>query len=79
MFSVIRNVSLGMIFGLGLVACGDDDKASMSASSDAAPAAAAPAAPAPASSGDDIFSSLNIEKAEGVIYQDEMYAGWPYN
>lgn len=80
MYSVIRNVSLGMIFGLGLVACGDDDKASMPASSDSAsaPAAAAPAA-APASGGDDIFSSLNIEKAEGVVYQDEMYSGWPYN
>ena len=77
MFSVIRNISLGMILGLGLTACGDDDKAMPAADdSAAAPAAAAAAA---ASGGDDIFSSLNIEKAEGVIYQDEMYAGWPYN
>ncbi len=78
MFSVIRNISLGMVFGLGLVACGDDDKASMSASSDAATAPAAAAAMS-ASSGDDIFSSLNIEKAEGVIYQDDIYSNWPYN
>jgi len=77
MFSVIRNISLGMILGLGLTACGDDDKAMPAANDSAAAPAAAPAAPA--SDGDDIFSSLNIEKAEGVIYQDEMYAGWPYN
>ena len=77
MFSVIRNISLGMILGLGLTACGDDDKAMPAADDTAAAPAAAPAAPA--SGGDDIFSSLNIEKAEGVIYQDEMYAGWPYN
>jgi hypothetical protein len=76
MFSVIRNISLGMILGLGLTACGDDDKA-MPAANDTA-AAPAPAA-APASGEDDIFSSLNIEKAEGVIYQDEIYANWPYN
>ena len=66
-----------MILGLGLTACGDDDKAMPAADDSAAAPAAAPAAPA--SGGDDIFSSLNIEKAEGVIYQDEMYAGWPYN
>lgn len=78
MYSVIRNVSLGMIFGLGLVACGDDDKAMPAATVEKAMPAAAPAA-APAASGDDVFSSLDIEKAEGVIYQDEMYAGWPYN
>lgn len=75
MYSVIRNVSLGMIFGLGLVACGDDDKAMPAASADKA----MPAAAAPAASGDDIFSSMNIEKAEGVVYQDEIYANWPYN
>ena len=78
MYSVIRNVSLGMIFGLGLVACGDDDKAMSAASGDkATSAASAPAAPA--ASGDDIFSTLDIEKAEGVVYQDEIYANWPYN
>ena len=77
MFSVIRNISLGMILGLGLTACGDDDKAMPAANDSAAAPAAAPAAPA--AGGDDIFSSLNIEKAEGVVYQDEMYAGWPYN
>ncbi len=77
MFSVIRNISLGMILGLGLTACGDDDKAMPAANESAAAPAAATAAPE--SGGDDIFSSLNIEKAEGVVYQDEMYAGWPYN
>ncbi|MFT5132813.1 MAG: hypothetical protein ACI9SC_001281 [Gammaproteobacteria bacterium] len=77
MFSVIRNISLGMIFGLGLVACGDDDKAMPAASADKAMPAATAAAPT--ASGDDIFSSMNIEKAEGVVYQDEIYANWPYN
>ncbi len=77
MFSVIRNISLGMILGLGLTACGDDDKA-MPAANDSAAAAPAAATPA-ASGGDDIFSSMNIEKAEGVVYQDEIYANWPYN
>tara|TARA_R110000782_G_scaffold38740_2_gene90584 strand:+ start:220 stop:438 length:219 start_codon:yes stop_codon:yes gene_type:complete len=72
MFSVVRNITLGMILGLGLVACGDDDKAIPAANdSVAAPAAAAPTtAPAPL---------MEIEKAEGVIYQDEIYANWPYN
>ena len=79
MYSVIRNVSLGMIFGFGLVACGDDDKAMPAASADKAMPAASASAAAPAAGGDDIFSSLNIEKAEGVIYQDEIYANWPYN
>jgi hypothetical protein len=77
MFSVIRNISLGMILGLGLTACGDDDKAMPAANDSAAAPAAASAAPA--SGGDDIFSTMNIEKAEGVIYQDEIYANWPYN
>jgi hypothetical protein len=77
MYSVIRNVSLGMIVGLGLVACTDEDKTTMSAPAESAPAATATATPA--SGGDDIFSSMKIEKAEGVIYQDEMYANWPYN
>ncbi len=74
MYSVIRNVCLGMIFGLGLVACGDDDKAAMSA-----PASSAAPAAMPASGGEKATSSMKIEKAEGVIYQDEIYANWPYN
>lgn len=80
MYSVIRNISLGIILGLGLVACGDDDKAKPAAAQKATPSAA-PAAPAaaPAASGDDIFSTMDIERAEGVIYQDDIYAGWPYN
>ncbi|HIF51560.1 MAG TPA: hypothetical protein EYQ42_08570 [Thiotrichaceae bacterium] len=24
-------------------------------------------------------SAMDMEKAEGVIYQDEIYANWPYN
>ncbi len=76
MYSVIRNVSLGMILGLGLIACGDDDKTTMTA-----PAAPAPAATpaAPASGGGEASSAMKIEKAEGVVYQDEIYANWPYN
>lgn len=74
MYSVIRNVSLGMIFGLGLVACGDDDKATMSA-----PAPAAAPAAMSASGDEKATSSMKIEKAEGVVYQDEIYANWPYN
>jgi hypothetical protein len=72
MYSVIRNVSLGMILGLGLIACGDDDKTTMTA-----PAAATPATPA--SGGGEASSAMKIEKAEGVVYQDEIYANWPYN
>ncbi len=78
MYSIIRNASLGMLFGLGLVACGDDDKATtMPTPIESTPAPTTNAAPA--SGGDDIFSKLDIEKAEGVIYQDEIYANWPYN
>ena len=74
MYSVIRNVSLGMILGLGLIACGDDDKTTM-----AAPAAPAATPAAPASGGGEATSTMKIEKAEGVVYQDEIYANWPYN
>lgn len=59
-----------------LSACGGDDADTTSAS---APAAKSEPAAMPASGGDDIFSSMDIEKAEGVIYQDEIYANWPYN
>ncbi len=76
MFSVIRNISLGMIVGLGLIACGDDKATSAANDPVAAPSGSVMA---PVESVDDIFSSLNIEKAEGVTYQDEIYANWPYN
>ena len=68
-----RNIYLTFFFCLGLSACSGDDSGS-------APAQQAAATEAPAameeSSGFDINS---IEKAEGVIYQDEIYANWPYN
>ena len=76
MFSVIRNISLGMIVGLGLIACGDDKAAS---STNVTASAPTDSVTTPVESVDDIFSSLNIEKAEGVTYQDEIYANWPYN
>jgi hypothetical protein len=78
MHSIIRNMSFGMVLGLGLVACGDDDKATMLAPAAIEPAVSDTAA-APASDSDDIFSSMNIEKADDVVYQDEIYANWPYN
>jgi hypothetical protein len=53
-----------------LSACGGDDSGT----------ASAPAAESmPAASGDSMGSSMDFEKAEGVIYQDEIYANWPYN
>ncbi len=58
-----------------LSACGGDDADTASAP---APAPAAESMPA-ASGGDSMGSSMNFEKAEGVIYQDEIYANWPYN
>lgn len=47
--------------------------------------AAAPAASAPADSADASMDSgpsaimSKIEKVDGVVYQDEIYSGWPYN
>jgi len=59
-------VSLSVMISalLLLGACGGDD-------------ADTAAAPAPAATDTSMDSS--IEKAEGVIYQDEIYANWPYN
>lgn len=71
MSSVFRVLSLVMLLGFGLVACGEGDSGTASA-----PAKSAAAPAAAASSGD---SSMGFEKAEGVIYQDEIYANWPYN
>jgi hypothetical protein len=61
-----------------LSACGGEDSGTASAPA-SAPAAAAPAASSSDSGDGGIFESLNIEKAEGVVYQDEIYANWPYN
>lgn len=77
MTSVFRNLSLVSLIVFGLAACGDDDKASMPAPAESA-TTSAPAA-APAASDDSMGSSMDFEKAEGVIYQDEIYANWPYN
>lgn len=58
-----------------LSACGGDDSADATSS---APTPVAESAPA-ATSGGEALSIDNIEKAEGVVYQDEIYANWPYN
>lgn len=55
-----------------LSACGEGD--SGTASAPAAPAMES--APAPASEGTTMG---NMEKADGVVYEDEIYANWPYN
>ncbi len=60
-----------------LAACGGDD-------ADTASAPAPATESAPAANGDSMGSpmveeGMAIEKAEGVIYQDEIYANWPYN
>lgn len=65
-----------MASALMLAGCGEDE-----APKSAAPA---PAPAAPVSSTADAapageFDINTVEKAEGVVYQDEIYANWPYN
>jgi len=81
-------VLLSMLSGLLLLAaCGGDDAETTST---AAPAAETTPAPAPAveeapaaetmasaDSGQTTITLDQIEKAEGVVYQDEIYANWP--
>jgi hypothetical protein len=68
-----------MISGLLLLsACGNDDASTASAPAPAATPMAESSAPAPSEDGMGL-SMDNIEKAEGVVYQDEIYANWPYN
>ncbi len=63
-----------------LSACGGDDSADTASTAPAAPAAAPMAeSTQAASSGGEALSMDSIEKAEGVVYQDEIYANWPYN
>lgn len=70
-----------------LSACGGEDAGNAQAPAatpeKAAMAESAPApAPVPASAPGSDGSALSIndiEKAEGVVYQDEIYANWPYN
>ncbi len=66
-------ISLSMMFSplLLLSACGGDDAETASAPTPVAESA-------PAASSDSTNSSMDFEKAEGVIYQDEIYANWPY-
>jgi hypothetical protein len=78
MTTIKPTILISMISALLLLgACGGDDADTTSAP---APAPAAASAPAPAASSEgEALSMDNIEKAEGVVYQDEIYANWPYN
>ncbi|MEQ8428741.1 MAG: hypothetical protein RLT87_03065 [Gammaproteobacteria bacterium] len=64
-----------------LSACGDSDQGTASAPAAPTPAPAeTAAAPAPAAEEADAgFDISTIKKADGVVYQDEIYANWPYN
>lgn len=55
--------------GLLLSACGDDSETASAPAMESAPAEMA----------SDSNASMSMEKAEGVVYQDEIYANWPYN
>lgn len=64
LFSIVSSFLL-------LGACGNDD-----AEMNSMPAAESAA---PASSEEGMATSMDsMEKAEGVVYQDEIYANWPY-
>lgn len=62
-----------------LSACGSDDAETASApkSMEAEPAKEMMATESATSEESTTLSIENIEKAEGVIYQDEIYANWP--
>ena len=60
-----------------LSGCGDSDKGAASAPAPAETAAAP--APAPEAEADAPFDISTVEKADGVVYMDEIYANWPYN
>jgi hypothetical protein len=66
---ILLSVMISTLLLLG--ACGGD--------ADTASVPAPAAESASATSGDSMGSSMDMEKAEGVIYQDEIYANWPYN
>ena len=69
-----RDILLASLFSSFFVlsACGGDEDAGSASTSAPAASSEAPAAQESSSMGD-------IEKAEGVVYQDEIYANWPYN
>ena len=69
-------LSVLVSFMFFLSACGESDQGSAAAPA-APPAPAAEPAPAPAEEAP--FDISSVEKAEGVVYQDEIYANWPYN
>ncbi len=73
-FNRFFKLSVLVSFMLALGACGESDKGTA-----AAPAAPAASAPAPAPAEPAEFDISTVEKAEGVVYQDEIYANWPYN
>ena len=73
-------VLLSMVSGLLLLgACGSDEAETASAPAAESAAPAVEAAPAESSNEEGVAISIDsIEKAEGVVYQDEIYANWPY-
>ena len=63
MTAVFRILSLVILFGLGLVACGEGDSGN----------ASEPAAQVETSTASKFMHD------QDVIYQEEIYANWPYN
>lgn len=63
-----------MVSILVLTACSDSDSGKA-----VAPASKPIANAVPAKKASEGFDISTVEKAEGVVYQDEIYAGWPYN
>ena len=68
-------LSLMMIVSmLALTACEDSSPGQA-----VAPAPEPMAEAALAEGASEGFDISTVEKAEGVVYQDEIYANWPYN
>ena len=70
---------MSLIFIFGLSACGGEDESSAAAPAPAPAPAETAAAPAPTAEESAGFDLSTVERAEGVVYQDEIYANWPYN
>ena len=82
MSGVQQKVLLSVLVSIPLfiAGCGESDKSASAPAPEAKPAAEATAEmPAAAPTEEKSFDINNIEKAEGVVYQDEIYANWPYN
>lgn len=77
MIKTSRFIYLSVLVPMLLVlsGCGDSDTGSTSAP---APTETA-AAPAPEAEEDAPFDISTVEKADGVVYMDEIYENWPYN